>query len=73
VPGHPFGVQVIQTIQPVPGPVKEVGLILDIDAFTMSPFDFSIEGLKNRLSQLRWLKNKAFFGSFKQETMERFR
>jgi uncharacterized protein (TIGR04255 family) len=73
LPEPPFCVQVTQTIQPVQGPVKEVGLILDIDTFTGQPFEATSEALENRLSHLRWLKNKAFFGSLKPQVLEKLK
>jgi uncharacterized protein (TIGR04255 family) len=70
VPDRTFGVQVTQTIQPKEGPVAEMSLILDIEAFTGQPFEFTSEALTTRLLQLRWLKNKAFFGSLKSPVLE---
>lgn len=71
VPGHPYAVNVIQTIQP-PQQNQGMGLILDIDVFTQDiPIKF--EELSHRLEEMRWLKDKVFFGSITEKSKEMFR
>lgn len=64
IPGHPYAINVVRTIQP-PGTLDNQGmrLILDIDAFTTQGFELNEMALKQRLLEMRWLKNKVFFGS----------
>ena len=42
------------------------GLILYIDVGTTKPFYLSGDGLEPHLANMRWLKNKAFFGSLSE-------
>lgn len=56
------------------GPQKEgeagsVALIVDVDVSTSAPFDVARELLSQKLSDIRWLKNKAFFGSIKEAAL----
>lgn len=73
VPGHPYAINVIRTIQPpgTPG-VQGFGLILDIDAFTTQGFELDGAVLEERLLEMRWLKNKLFFGSVTSTAMKLF-
>ncbi len=73
VPGHPYAINVIRTIQP-PGTlgVQGFGLILDIDASTMQEFELDGAVLEERLLEMRWLKNKVFFGSVTPTAMKLF-
>ncbi|MGH8728205.1 MAG: TIGR04255 family protein [Burkholderiales bacterium] len=73
VPGHPYAINVIKTVQlpQVPGN-ESAALILDIDAYTTQPFEQSEDVLKTRLAEMRWLKNKAFFGSITQQVLKDF-
>lgn len=66
VPEYPYAVNIIRTMQP-PNPLIGAGysLILDIDVFTTQPFDYDEIRLKSHLTEMRWLKNKVFFGSVK--------
>lgn len=61
VPGYPYLVNVIRTVQPPEAPTKPPSLILDIDVFIQEPFEARIDLLEERLRDLRWLKNKLFF------------
>lgn len=76
VPGYPFQVTVIRTMQPAavtpsgPTPAK---LILDIDVFTLTPPSLEISQLHARLSEMRWLKNELFFGSLTETAIHTFR
>jgi uncharacterized protein (TIGR04255 family) len=74
VPGHPYGINLIRTIQPSTGNGGAgVGVILDIDVFTDQEFELDEAKLVHRLLEMRWLKNKAFFGSVTKKALERFR
>lgn len=73
IPGYPYAVNVIRTVQPPENPDAEgSSLILDFDAFTTQPFELKEGMLEARLAEMRWLKNKAFFGSITQRTLEMF-
>jgi uncharacterized protein (TIGR04255 family) len=74
VPGHPYGINLIRTIQPSTGNGGVgVGVILDIDVFTDQEFELDEAKLVHRLLEMRWLKNRAFFGSVTEKALERFR
>lgn len=72
VPGYPYGVNVIRTIQPATKITTGPVLILDIDVFTTIPFLLSDGALEHSLAEMRWLKNKIFFGSITQRTRDLF-
>ena len=73
VPGHPFQINVIQTVQPsVPGEAEGLGLILDLDVFTTQAFGCDDATLEDRLTKMRWLKDKAFFSLLKPAAIRRF-
>lgn len=73
VPGHPYAVNVVRTIQPAKaGFEKTVSVILDIDVFTTEGFELNPEDLARRLAEMRWLKNKIFFGSVTETTIQGF-
>ncbi len=69
VPGHPYAVNVVRTIQP-PDAGGRVGVILDIDVFTRDEMSLEENRLAQYLGEMRWLKNKVFFGSITEETKE---
>jgi uncharacterized protein (TIGR04255 family) len=70
IPGHPYNLNAIQTIQP-PSPPERESLILDLDVFTTRPIQFN--EIDNRLLQMQWIKNKAFFTFLSKPALERFR
>jgi uncharacterized protein (TIGR04255 family) len=76
-PGHPYAINLIRTIQP-PQNTTDTGfaIILDIDVFTMLPIAQPIENcdtnLSHSLDEMRWLKDKTFFGSITDKGLERF-
>lgn len=74
VPEYPYAVNIIKTVQP-PNPSAGMGygLILDIDVISTQPFDHDYAKLKNHLDEMRWLKNKVFFSTIKQKSLEMFR
>ena len=60
---HPFTIKVTRALQPRTPNSEESSLIVDIDA--MSADSVEIEQMKNRLAELRFLKNEMFFGVMK--------
>lgn len=73
VPGYPYIVTIVRTVQPIQVTGnKGFGLLLDIDVFSTEPFDLRDDLLSQRLIEMRWLKNKAFFGSITEQALESF-
>ena len=71
---HPYAINLIRTIQqPSGGGNGGIALILDIDVFTTQGFDLDETLLGRRLLEMRWLKNKVFFGSITKKALEMFR
>ena len=73
VPDHPYSIQWTRTIQPqraVNGDKR--ALIIDIDVFTTELLELDQETLIQRLSEMRWLKNKVFFSCITEAARERF-
>ncbi len=74
VPGSPYAINIRRTIQPPDKPTdKEIGLILDIDVFTSQPFEVKSGVVERYLAEMRWLKNKVFYGSISPKAMEKFK
>jgi uncharacterized protein (TIGR04255 family) len=74
VPGHSYAINIIRTIQPLTADGGAgIGVILDIDVFTAQEFEPDEAKLVHRLLEMRWLKNKAFFGSVTDKALQRFR
>lgn len=73
VPDHPYAINVIRTIQPpnVPSGMG-LGLIIDIDVFTIKGFELNEAAMKQPLLEMRWLKNKVFFDSFTPNALKLF-
>lgn len=73
VPGYPYAINTRRTIQPPEKPAdREVGIILDIDVFTVQPFELKEGLIEKYLAEMRWLKNKVFYGSLNPKAMEKF-
>ncbi len=73
IPESSYAINVIKTIQPPkPAGVQGLGLILDIDAFTSQGFELNDAVLAQRLLEMRWLKNKVFFGSVTSKALKLF-
>ena len=73
VPGHPYRVRVVQTVQPPPLPQTEgFGLLLDIDVITTQPFQPQDGTLDGHLERMHWLKNKAFFSLLSKKAVKLF-
>ncbi len=66
VPGYPYGVNVIKTVQEAEG----TWLILDIDVFTTQPVEVDRVERSQNLREMRWLKNKFFFSSITEKAIE---
>jgi uncharacterized protein (TIGR04255 family) len=70
IPGTVYGVNLIKTVQNFPG---EIGLILDIDVFMQNmqnPFEYDELRIKKCLEEMRWVKNKIFFGSLTDKIIQ---
>jgi uncharacterized protein (TIGR04255 family) len=73
VPGHPYAINVVRTIlSPQDPQTQGIGLILDIDVFATQRFELRRDMLESRLGEMRWLKNKVFFGSVTSDALARF-
>ena len=70
VPDHPYAINVIRTIQRPSGDAD--ALILDIDVFTTQEDSLDDALIGRRLLEMRWLKNKVFFGSITEKALEMF-
>lgn len=72
VPDHPYELGVVQTIQPPAPPEREShAVILDLDVGTTRAIRF--DEMDNRLLEMRWIKNTAFFSLVKESALDRFR
>lgn len=72
IPGHPYNLNVVQTIQPPSPPETDsFSLILDLDVFTTRPIQF--DEMDSQLLQMQWVKNKAFFSCLTNTALDRFR
>jgi uncharacterized protein (TIGR04255 family) len=74
VPGHPFGIRVVKTMQPgILAGLPDSGLILDIDVVTSRPLSCEDQVLDDVLPKMRWLKNRIFFDLLTPEAIEKFK
>ncbi len=74
IPGNPYNLNVIQTIQPTSPPKTDTfSLILDLDVFTTQTIEIDHQRLKDRLLEMRWIKNKAFFTFLKEDAIAQFK
>lgn len=73
VPDHPYAINVIRTIQPMVPGTQGVSLILDIDVYTIQGFELDEQVFNQRLPEMRWLKNKVFFGGITPKALSLFR
>jgi uncharacterized protein (TIGR04255 family) len=68
IPGQPYSINCIRTIRPPTPPKESWGkLVLDMDVFTTVPVPLS--EMHSRLAEMRWLKNKLFFGIVTDKTL----
>jgi len=71
VPGYPYNINRIRTIQ---GPPADgTSFILDIDVFTTEVDEARNDLIEQRLAEMRWLKNKVFFGSVTERVLEQYK
>jgi uncharacterized protein (TIGR04255 family) len=71
VPGHPYVVKLVKTIQDVPEQgVSKCYLILDIDVLAREKA--GLDEPPKRLEEMRWLKNKVFFCSITEKALRMF-
>jgi len=54
-------------------PTTKPSILLDIDVLTVGETPTDLASIETRLREMRWLKNKTFFGSLMKETIEGFR
>lgn len=74
VPGHPYQINVTQTLQiPSLPKTSEWGLIVDIDVGTTQVIAVDTIGLDRCLTQMHWLKNKAFFSLLSEKAVQSLR
>ncbi len=74
VPGSDYGINLTKTLEfPQDRNMQGVSIILDVDVFTMQPFQLDQRAIENCLTEMRWLKNKSFFGTIKREAVEDFK
>jgi uncharacterized protein (TIGR04255 family) len=74
VPGHPYAINVIRTIQPSLASIgTKFAIIIDIDVSTTQGSALNEATMGARLAEMRWLKNKVFFGSVTEKALEGFR
>ena len=73
IPGRPYALRIARTIQSPKDQGTGFAIILDIDVFTTQPFPLDSDRLFWQLEEMRWLKNKAFFGSVTEKALEHFR
>ncbi len=70
VPETSYSVNVIKTVQNIP---REIGLLLDIDVFMQDHFAYNELRIIECIEEMRWVKNKIFFGSLTEKLIEEFK
>jgi uncharacterized protein (TIGR04255 family) len=74
VPGHPYAGNVVKTMQVFPEATKlPPALILDLSVYVLGPLPFSVDSISVHLKNMRWLKNKLFFGNLTLEALQQFK
>jgi uncharacterized protein (TIGR04255 family) len=74
VPGESYFINVVKTVQPAQnGVTTGPALIFDIDVFSEQPFALEDKVLRDKVAEMRWLKNKFFFGSITSGAWEAFK
>lgn len=67
VPGHNYRIKITRAVQKENGTSDaSAGLIIDVDVFTTEPVPLENANLEKCISEMRWLENKAFFGTISQ-------
>ncbi|MCM0083938.1 TIGR04255 family protein [Geomonas sp. Red32] len=69
-PPHPYAVTLVRTIQEPQEPGAGFSIIVDIDVFTHFVRNFSEDLIPKMLQEMRWLKNRVFFGSISEAALE---
>jgi uncharacterized protein (TIGR04255 family) len=74
VPGHPYAINLVRTIQsPQPPLSNQFALIIDTDVSTIQPIEHQEDWFDKGLDEMRWLKNKVFFGSMTEKAIQKFK
>ncbi len=73
VPGTDYAVNIIKTRVPPNAADNEQGVVLDIDVYFQTPFNYTDEELNAHLTKMRWIKNKVFFSCLTPELIARLR
>lgn len=61
---YPYRVKLIRTVQPSdPSTPERVALLLDIDVHSTEPFAPKLARIKEKLADMHWIKNQAFFNN----------
>jgi uncharacterized protein (TIGR04255 family) len=73
VSGHSYLINLIRTMQVPQDTLRErPALFLDIDVFTLEPFALELRLLEQHLKNMRWLKNKIFFGNLTESALQKY-
>lgn len=70
VPGQPYGINLIKTVQNLGTVGSEAAFILDIDVYSQHPIDAKTDLIESKLREMHWLKNKTFFGIITEHLKE---
>jgi uncharacterized protein (TIGR04255 family) len=70
VPGHPYVVNTLRTVQQPQNAAAAIGLLLDIDAICPEPTQTLRTKIQDRLDDLRWLKNHVFFSAMTSKALD---
>lgn len=74
IPRSSYNLNVIQTVQPANALESgKTQFILDFDVFTTQVPEIDENSLKHLLSEMRWIKNKAFFAFLSPSAIDRFK
>ena len=73
VPGHPYLVNLRRTVEnSADAAALKTAFIIDVDVFATEGLD-ELSAIQKRLLDMRWLKNKIFFGSVTPEVIEGYK
>jgi uncharacterized protein (TIGR04255 family) len=70
VPEHNYLINLNLALQPADGVNPVPAIIVDTDVFTTNAVILTEAKLKTKLTEMRWLKNKIFFGSLTPKLIE---
>jgi uncharacterized protein (TIGR04255 family) len=72
LPGLIYELNIMKSIQSVSdGSEVRPSILLDVDVYTNQPIASSIDVVTTHLNAMRWLKNRAFFGSLQASLIEK--